>query len=147
MMNNLDIQVGDRVTHEIEGVKTMVENNVCIMRTVKEKRTALVTMDQVIIKDETQILKIERIGKNGWYTVYDKEEKKELLTEEERDFLEKFVKFSNNYINYIIRVEHTIIFHTDCHYHREEKIEVNNNFFNKLENNRKYTLSELGLEK
>lgn len=75
-MKNFDIQVGDRIT--------FIYKN--------EKKVELAGSSQLInqVKKAVEILKIERIGSNGWYTVYEKE--KELLTEEERELLKVMIK-------------------------------------------------------
>ncbi len=70
------IQVGDRVTYRF--LEDDKEN-------MKHERQSIMTSEEEIVRYTTitdlVILKIERIGRNGWYTVYEKE----LLTEEEKD--------------------------------------------------------------
>ncbi len=71
----MEIEVGDRVTYKSFGntkIAIMINNDFLTMHNI-------------------EILKVERIGSNGWYTVYEKEEKKELLTEEERKYLSYLV--------------------------------------------------------
>lgn len=98
-----------------------------------------------IDKKYITVLKIERIGSNGWYTVY--EAKEDLLTEEEKEFLKLYVKMSKLKITNIVKedennqcklvlYEHSIGI---CTYYKE-------NYFKSLELNKTYTLQELGLE-
>ena len=50
---------------------------------------------ETALEDNKEVLKIERIGSNGWYIVYEKEEKKGLLTEDEQEFLKKIIESYN----------------------------------------------------
>ena len=79
-MEELNIQVGDRVTYRYVNEEEQ-----------KQERIA-VNMDEIFWLGNTDkgILKIERIGQNGWYTVY---EKKDLLTDEERAFFKYYTKY------------------------------------------------------
>ena len=106
---------------------------------------------QVVIKDEDQkikylnnsdtyknILKIERPK----YEVV--EEKKELLTEEEREFLKKYKLFANYTIRLIRKHEKYLLF-----FDVTDKIRTKYEFFNcfkNLEEDLSYTLEELELE-
>ena len=78
----MDIQVGDRVTYEfIDGFGQ------------KTKETIIITDDEETFVGDVKILKIER-------PKYDAiEEKKELLTEEEKEFLKSYIKFVESFKN------------------------------------------------
>lgn len=126
-MQDLDIQVGDRIT--------FIYKNKEIIEFVGSSQFINKT------KEKVEILKIERIGANGWYTVYEKE--KELLTEE-REFLKQYIKFINEIVTGVKRSNSVLNFMQ----YKEEINYINTvNNFEGLENNRIYTLSELGLEK
>lgn len=62
----IEVEVGDRVTYKDGYVGIVLDNEEINYQTVVRDR---------------EIIKVERIGQNGWEVV---EEKKELLTEEER---------------------------------------------------------------
>ncbi len=133
----MDIQVGDLVTY----------------------KNSMGNIRQVVIKDEEQkikyinnvdtyknILKIERPK----YEVV--EEKKELLTEEEREFLRQILKFGNygsntenGIIKYIIKDGYYIELHYEDWAYNTIYIDKNL-YFRNLERNKTYTLKELGLE-
>ena len=133
----MDIQVGDLVTY----------------------KNSMGNIRQVVIKDEEQkikyinnvdtyknILKIERPK----YEVV--EEKKELLTEEEKEFLKQALKFGNygsntenETVKFICQSGYYI-----CLYYDEwanNTIYIDNKlYFRNLIEDKKYTLKELGLE-
>lgn len=71
----MKIEVGDRVTYKGGYIEIVLDNEEINYQTV--------------IRDR-KIDKVERIGQNGWEVV---EEKKELLTEEEREFLKDMTKY------------------------------------------------------
>ncbi len=135
-MKDLEIQVGDRVTYA------------CTEEYVYKILTSLVTTNKDIdflTFENKEIIKVERIGSNGWDTVYEKEEKKDLLTEEEREFLNAFSKM-NCYVvdNLIINKNNIILFYKSnlllaCY-------KTNYNHFRNLERERVYMFSELRLE-
>lgn len=123
----MDIQAGDKVTYEVERIKyTEIISN----RGLAEKLNS---------DPRYEILKIER----PVYNVI--EEKKELLTEEEKKFLKGYIKFANYVPNQISKDNrtHKILFYVD------EYLRDNYEFykaFENLESNKIYTLKELGLE-
>ena len=124
-MDNLDIQVGDRVTYENGFVEIMLNNQL-----VKQRI------------DSDRVIKIERIGAGGWYTVY---EKKELLTDEEREFLKDIIKYYDN-ISQIDFTLSSISFENDnfnviCNVDYPKKLKFEN-----IKKNKYYTLKDLGLE-
>ncbi len=87
-----------------------------------------------------EILKIERIGSNGWYTVYEKE----LLTEEERELLKVMIKNLCADIGYIKKSDEKVILI------KNNGIEIAQIVikdiilgFKNLVKNKEYTLSEL----
>ena len=71
----MKIEVGDRVTYKDGYIGIVIDNEEINHQTVVRDR---------------EIIKVERIGQNGWEVV---EEKKELLTEEEREFLKHSIKY------------------------------------------------------
>lgn len=131
-MQDYDIEAGDRVTYKYKGESDIF--------------TRIITINsdaEITLKDDKEILKIERIGSNGWDTVYEKE--KDLLTEEERKFLNSYIKFSDYYISFISKQNHTILFYNFDDYDAIGTMDINNCYFLRLEKNKKYALSELGL--
>ena len=122
----MDIQVGDRVTY-----RNIYENEVYIRIVVDECEISKLN------KDCREILKIER----PHYEVV--EEKKELLTEEEKEFLKNVCKYYdvteirlNNIDIKIINDGHIV----SC-------LDYPDNMkFENLERGKRYTLEELGLE-
>ncbi len=132
-MKDLDIQVGDRLTYKSIG-KIFIE-------LIKSSRDLKEILFEIENKD-TEILKIERIGENGWYTVY---EKKDLLTDEEREFLKNIIKYYDG----ISRIETTLSsisfendnFHIICIIDYPKKLKFEN-----IKKNEYYTLKDLGLE-
>ena len=127
---DLDIQVGDRVTfHYVDNDETMIW-----IVTTKEEA------DDFFNTKET--LKIERIGENGWCTVY---EKKDLLTDEEKEFLKDIIKYYDNISQIKFREE--IINLCDEDSYVMCSLDYPDNM--KFENIKKvefYTLKDLGLE-
>lgn len=140
-MQDLDIQVGDRVTYITKVSKIVQRKEYCNIGIVNEKRKAIITTDLDNIEKDN-ILKIERIGQNGWYTVYEKD--KELLTEKEREFLKQYIKFSNTVINGIKKDDSILNF---MQYDEEINYISLIDDFEGLENHRLYYLKDLGLEK
>ena len=126
----MDMQVGDKVTYKIrEIVFTEIINN--LSWGVKLKNDAMY-----------EILKIERPK----YEVV--EEKKELLTEEEREFLKQYIKLIGlkkgvKYIKKLINRFLYVILLDGSNF--EIEVSYGENFKN-LENEKVYTLKELGLE-
>lgn len=93
------IQVGDRVTY--------IETQVIIgkykgygfgfdTKEVKNKTTEIVINNN---KEFKRVLKVERIGTNGWYTVYEK--KADILDKKEKEYLKSVIKPFKNKIEYI----------------------------------------------
>lgn len=139
-----EIEVGDRVTCLIKTMRTFNMKDTFSIREEEIEQIFIVTSDiNKIEKDK--IKKIERIGTNGWYTVYEKEEKKELLTEEEKDFLKAYIKFNGKEIDFIERNGRYLKFYIKQIFN--DYLEVSNFYFYKsyknLEENKKYTLLEL----
>ncbi len=131
-MQDLDIQVGDRITFIYKN-KEIIE---------------FVGSSQLInkAKEKVEILKIERIGSNGWYTVYEK--KKELLTEEERELLKVMIKNLCADIGYIKKSDEKVILI------KNNGVEIAQIIirdvilgFKNLEEDKEYSLSDLGLYK
>ena len=124
----MDIQVGDKVTYKYE-------DEIYIKIILDEYELS------VLKEDDREILKIERPK----YEVV--EVKKELLTEEEKEFLKQYIKIieglNNGKVDRIIRREEDIfiVLQTGLTY----KIEIGIKFGN-MQVNKEYTLKELGLE-
>lgn len=127
----MDIQVGDRVTY-----KNKDRNTIAV-------ETATSDYDiTVLSREHIEILKIER----PTYEVI--EEKKELLTEEEKEFLKSYIKFIRleNEIKYIEKTKNGIIvlwFSNSGNYKFE--IDRYENFIG-IQTDKRYTLKELGLK-
>lgn len=132
-MKNLDIQVGDRVTFLYKNEKMVeIAGNSKLINKAKEN---------------TETLKIERIGNQGWYTVYEKEEKRELLTDKERELLKVMIKNLCADIGYIKKTYEKVILIKNNGVKIAQIIirDVILEFKN-LEKDKEYSLSELGLE-
>ena len=122
----MDIQVGDRVTYKIrEIVFTEIINN--LSWGVKLKNDAMY-----------EILKIERPK----YEVV--EEKKELLTEEEREFLKDICKYYD--VSKIQLGISSLYFYTNTDYLIINVVIPEKLQFENIKRNKQYTLKELGLE-
>ncbi len=133
----MDIQVGDRVTY-----KSLNEPN------YQKREKIVINEDEIIkilecVKDEQiEIFKLERPK----YEVL--EEHKELLTEEEKEFLKSYIKFIRleNEIEYIEKTKNGIIvlwFSNSGNYKFE--IDRYENFIG-IQTDKRYTLKELGLK-
>ena len=98
-MKKLDIQVGDRITY-IQIKQIISPRSFYDFKTeeVKNKVTRIVTDSN---KEFKEVLKIERIGTNGWYTVYEKET--EILDEKEKEYLNNLIKPFKNEVKYITK--------------------------------------------
>ena len=127
----MDIQVGDKVTYiDKQGKK-------CIVIVLEDKGEISDSKDNLI----KEIIKVERPK----YEVV--EEKKELLTEEEKEFLKQYIKIieelNNGKVGRIIREVEDI--HVVLENGLTYKVEIGIKFGNMKVNN-EYTLKELGLE-
>lgn len=123
----MEMRVGDRVTYKYEGGNNIFE--------------LIITSTSELIKFKNnevkaKVLKIERPN----YSVIEEKEKKELLTEEEREFLKNMVKWYN--ITHIRFNNEDIDFlensHIVCCLDYPTKLDFNN-----IETYKNYTLSEL----
>lgn len=129
----IEIEVGDRITY-----KGGFRNTFVLMITE--------TNDIYSLKG-FEILKIERIGSNGWYTVYEKEEKKELLTGEERTFLKPIIKHITKKISFIKKYCGIVyLVKEDGFFVGDINISNFDIQFKGLKEDKEYALSELGLE-
>ena len=130
----MDLKIGDKITYEFQALKG---------EKVKNERIINDTADVNIYKNNElyKILKIERPK----YEVV--EEKKELLTEEEKRFLKHYIEIIEDLDNgkfkeLLKQEERLIIFlNTGITYY----IDLGNKF-GKMEINKLYTLKDLGLE-
>ena len=133
----MDIQVGDRIAY-----KYLFDNNK-IYSFIIRNTANLKDYERMKENNRIEILKIERPK----YEVV--EEKKELLTEEEREFLRLYIKlnitFQKEKINYIYLTKDYLHFNYGKNYDYE--IEICNGMFLNLKREKNiYALSELGLE-
>lgn len=144
------IEVGDRVTH----IQTTLELERhrgfgCGFATkeVKSKVVEIVTSGN---REFKEVLKIERVGNNGWYTVYEKET--EILDEKEKEYLKAVIKPFRKNIKYIAKTCHNF---GDAEYLRIVLKDNNmgalpdfkpRTMYKNMELKKEYTLKELGLE-
>ena len=130
----MDIQVGDLITY-------INSNDSLGMRykSIMINSDRLIDYKNKLENKEIEIIKTERPK----YEVI--EEKKELLTEEEKEFLKSYIKFTNYIPNKICKdnSEHRILFYVDEYL--RDKYEFFGTFKN-LEDSKIYTLKELGLK-
>ena len=144
-MKKLDIQVGDRITY-IQIKQIISPRSFYDFKTeeVKNKVTRIVT-DSI-----KEVLKIERIGTNGWYTVYEKET--EILDEKEKEYLNNLIKPFKNEVKYITKNA----FNDNSYFINISCYSITNNFclpnfkkdkmYKNMELEKRYTLKELGME-
>ena len=78
-----------------------------------------------------EVLKIERIGTNGWYTVYEKET--EILDEKEKEYLNNLIKPFKNEVKYITKNA----FNDNSYFINISCYSITNNFCHYL-SNKKY---------
>ena len=128
----MDIQVGDRITYKFidkDGIFTEIvgSNNLSL--------TSIHWFKEHLEDKEIEIIKIERPK----YEVV--EEKKELLTEEEKAFLKIFIKIKKDEILAIKRNENDLEITG-----KEWDNSILTDEFKGLEMHKLYTLKELGLE-
>ena len=123
----MDIQVGDRVTFKDGIVKLIYDSDM------------LFEINQYINGGGTQILRIERPK----YEVV--EENKELLTDDEREFLNFICKYYKK-IKIMNFREKNITILDENHYILGRLIYPENLNFDKVGNMKEYTLKELGVE-
>lgn len=143
------IQVGDRVTHIKVSVEVGSYRGYGLgfkTKEVRDKVIEIVTKDNEDYKD---VLKIERIGSNGWYTVYEK--KTEILDEKEKEYLKSVIKPFKDRIQHIIKIK-------SCSNQQFIRMYLNNNdictlpnflkntMYKNMKIDKLYTLKELGLE-
>jgi len=127
----MDIQVGDRVTYK--SIRTGEIRTLIIDGTALEK-----DMNAKDSKQFFEILKIERPK----YEVI--EEKKELLTEEEKEFLKCYMKLTTLKFNYIVKDSDYLYLNIDGTLSKI-KIELNDFCFKNLKVDVEYKIEELGL--
>lgn len=153
-MKKLDIQVGDRITY-IQIKQIISPRSFYDFKTeeVKNKVTRIVTDSNEEFKE---ILKIERIGQNGWYTVYEKES--EILDEKEKEYLSNVIKpFKNRILGIIkettacvspVRIEkmEQIVIKVKNEYSIIMPVFKINTMYKKMKPGKEYSLKELGLE-
>lgn len=127
-----DIRLGDVITY-----KSKLDGKINILLMTSSEQANFYSTSKSF-----EILKIER----PTYEVV--EEKKELLTDEEREFLKQFIKLSDFYIDYIQKNGRVVDFLAIARggYEQVGRIIVDNCYFKKLENEKMYSLSDLGLE-
>ena len=136
----LDIQVGDKITYKHKAME--VENTEIVYELGR-----ISTLLFEIKEGNMEILKIERPK----YEVV--EENKELLIEEEKEFLKQVLRFIDIKILSINIYKQEISNKKEIHFNQNEDgsglgywYYIKNSYFNGLEINKVYTLKELGLE-
>ena len=125
----MDIQVGDRVTY-----KSINEPDYQVRPKIIINEDDIIKIHSCIKENQIKILKIERPK----YEVV--EENKELLTKQEKEFLKLYMQFTNIITNTIYKKDGFINF---IGYTVELALYKG---FDKLVENKLYTLKELGLE-
>ena len=124
----MDIRVGDRITYKDMGI-TMI-TSVKDGKEINDIKTALKN-------NAIEIIKIERLK----YEVI--EERKQLLTEEEKEFLRIYEKVMKFKITEIEKEDNRLyIWDMGSNY----EIEIDESVFKNLENEKTYNAEELGLE-
>lgn len=137
MENNMNLQVGDRITYKYdEKIRISIIENLSDIEFMRKFANSI------------EILKIERPKYEviEEISVTDKITDTELLTEEEKAFLKQICKYDNISLIYFSS-DDTILFCDEdfsviCKFNFYPK----NMEFKKIERNKKYTLKELGLE-
>lgn len=133
----MDIQAGDKITY----IYLKENKKVTAIVACNSEAKDLQNMQKEGSEHQIKILKIERPK----YEVI--EEKKELLTEEEKEFLKQTLKFGNynGAVKFIVRMGYFLKLHfNDWHCNTvyiDKKV-----YFKELVEDNKYTLEELGLE-
>ena len=127
----LDLQVGDRITYKYEDED---EIHTAIISDIAELKDYILMANTSGEINSIEILKIERPK----YEVV--EENKELLTKQEKEFLKLYMQFTNIITNTIYKKDGFINF---IGYTVELALYKG---FDKLVENKLYTLKELGLE-
>lgn len=156
-MKDLDIQVGDRITY-IEKFKTIgaykgYESGF----DVKEVERQIVEIVMRSDKQYRDILKVERIGQNGWYTVYEKEA--EILDEVEKEYLSAVIKPFKDKVKFIEKGKYASLLNSSENQYEFIFIRMKGNdedidfpkfkkdtMYKGMKLFKKYTLKELGLE-
>lgn len=139
----IDIQVGDRVTYE-EAFGLMLQE-------------LITESNKAYYIKEFEIIKIERIGQNGWYTVYEKQA--DILDEKEKEYLGNLLRPFKKDIKYIIKKKSfngditnlKRIYFLTIYMHESSKnfslpYFTDKNMYKDMKIDRNYTLKELGLE-
>lgn len=143
------IQVGDRVTHIKVSVEVGSYRGYGLGFKAKEVRNKVVEIVTKDNKDYKDVLKIERIGQNGWYTVYEKG--KEILDDKEKEYLSNVINPFKNRVEYIMKTKYAF---------KEQFIRIylsdndacslpnfkRNTMYQNMVAEKRYTLKELGLD-
>ena len=126
----MNLEVGDRVTYKDMGITriTLIEND----RDIED-------IKECVQSNAIQIIKIER----PHYEVI--EEKKELLTDEEKEFLKNICKYYNNISQIFLDLGGIRLCDTNCYVINSLDYPDNMTFAN-IKKEHYYTLKELGLE-
>lgn len=134
----MDIEVGDRVTY-----KSLKEPDYQKREKVVINEAEIIKILECVKDGQVEILKIERPK----YEVT--KEKKELLTEEEKEFLKQYIKMSNIKIKYIQKETDltgtSIMIRLNNGYGTTNCTYYKCNYFKKLIEHKDYTLKELEL--
>ncbi len=143
------IEVGDRVTYECVVSKLIYDNGFTRSEKVKEKNIMIKIASNVKYTESAEIIKVERIGKDGWYTVYKKSA--EILDKIEKEYLKSVIKPFKSRIEYIKKVrKYYSNLEYICIVLKENNIGILPDFkpgtmYKNMKLETEYTLSELGL--
>lgn len=144
------IEVGDRITF----IQTTLElgryRGVGCGFATKEVKSKVVEIVTSGNREFKEVLKIERVGSNGWYTVYEKEE--EILDKKEKEYLNNLIKPFKNEVKYIAKKD----FNDNSYFINITCYNIANSFclpnfkkdkmYKNMKLKKRYTLKELGLE-
>lgn len=157
-MKDLDIRVGDRVTYietriviceDREEMGDILPRFYLKTKEVKNEATAIVTNSNIDFKE---VVKVERIGQKGWYTVYEKDP--EILDKKEKEYLSAVIKPFKNRINKIVKMpnyddlekEFISINFIDNDDDLDFPLFKKDTMYKNMKSKKSYTLKELGLE-
>lgn len=135
----MDLQVGDRITYKY--LNTNIDKDKIYVSLVEGIRDAEIYKEMIESETKTSSIEILKIERPNYEVI---EEKKELLTEEEREFLKQYIKFCKFYITHIHKTSNRFYFYNNMNL--VETMEKKENCFNNLETGSYYSLLELGLD-
>lgn len=131
----MDIRVGDVVTYKCININ-------------KEDLEVEIIKDNIMLNNyknrfESNFWELIKIERPNYLVIEKIEEKKELLTEDEREFLKLFIKFCDFETEYLIKEFDDIIYFYCSDGSCNNDLHIRDCNFKGLELNKNYTLSEL----